>query len=99
MSEIEVVEEIYQALAARNFDRLFELIDDECVITQDPALPWGGRYVGHDGVAKFAMALVYHIDSTVTAEASFMADGDVIEYGRTRGYVLANNVQFDFPEV
>jgi ketosteroid isomerase-like protein len=99
MSEIEVVQEIYAALAVRNFDRLFELIDEACVITQDPALPWGGRYVGHDGVAKFAMALVYHIDSQVTAEACFMADGEVIQYGRTRGYVLANNAQFDLPTV
>jgi ketosteroid isomerase-like protein len=99
MSEIEVVQEIYEVLAVRNFDRLFELLAEDCVITQDAALPWGGRYVGHDGVAKFAMALVYHLDTTVTPEAFFMADGDVFLYGRTRGYVLANNVQLDLPVV
>jgi ketosteroid isomerase-like protein len=99
MSDIEVVQEIYATMAARNFDRLFELIDEECVITQDAALPWGGRHVGHDGVASFAIALVYHIASKVTAEAYFMADGDVIQFGRTRGQVLANSVEFDLPEV
>ena len=99
MSDIEVVQEIYTVMAARDFDRLFELLDPECVITQDPALPWGGRYVGHDGVAKFAMALVYHIDSTVTPEECFMADGDVFVSGRTRGHVLVTNVQIDLPVV
>ena len=99
MTEIEVVQEFYAVMAVRNFDRLFELVDEECVITQDPALPWGGRFVGHDGVAKFAMALVYHIDSQITVETCFMADGEVIVYGRTRGHVLVTNVQFDFPVV
>jgi ketosteroid isomerase-like protein len=98
-SDIEVVQAIYAAMAERDLDRLFGLLDEECVITQDPALPWGGRHVGHDGFATFGLTLAGTIDSAVTTEALFAADGDVIQCGRTRGTVVATGVAFDIPEV
>ena len=55
--EIEVVRQVYAAMAARDIERLQELIDPACVITQDERLPWGGRFVGHDGFLTFALAL------------------------------------------
>lgn len=67
MSDIEFVREVYVAMAARDIERLFELIDPTFVVTQDPALPWGGRHVGHDGFATFALALTGAIDSAVAA--------------------------------
>ena len=99
MSDIEIVEAIYAAMAARDFDKLFAMIDPECVITQDERLPWGGRHEGHDGVATFAMALTGTINSAVTMLAMFAADDEVIQYGRTAGTVVATGVEFDIPEV
>jgi ketosteroid isomerase-like protein len=99
MSDVEVVHTIYEAMAARDFDRLFALVDPSCVITQDPRLPWGGRFEGHDGLATFALTLTGTIDSAVTIDAIFAADDQVIEVGRTKGIVVATNVPFDIPEV
>ena len=99
MSNVEVVKQIYAAMAARDIPALVELVDAECVITQDSRLPWGGRFVGHDGLAAFASALTGAIASAVTTEALFEADGDVIQYGRTRGTTLAEERPFDIPEV
>ena len=99
MSDIEIVREVYAAMAARDLDRLFELIDPTVVVTQDPALPWGGRHVGHEGFATFALTLTGAIDSAVTTEAVFLADGEVIQCGRTRGTVRGTGVAFDIPEV
>ena len=99
MSDMEVVQEIYEAMATRDFDRLFALVDAHVVITQDERLPWGGRYSGHDGLASFALALTGTIDSAVTIEAMFEADGEVIQCGRTRGTVRATGASFDIPEV
>lgn len=99
MTEIDVVREVYAAMAARDFDRLFELIDPTFVVTQDPALPWGGRHVGHDGLATFALTLTGAIDSAVTTEALFAADDEIIQCGRTRGTVRATGAGFDIPEV
>ena len=62
-------------------------------------MPWGGRHEGHDGVAKFAMALTGTINSAVTVLAMFAADDEVIQYGRTAGTVVATGVEFDVPEV
>jgi uncharacterized protein len=99
MSDVEVVREIYDAMAARDLERLVELVDESIVITQDDRLPWGGRHEGHDGFSTFALALLGTIDSAVTVEAIFAADDEVIQCGRTKGTVLANGVAFDIPEV
>jgi|SRR5215210_872049 len=99
MSDVEVVREIYAAMAEHDLERLFARIDASIVVTQDPALPWGGRHEGHEGFGTFGLALRGAIDSRVTTEAVFAADGEVIQFGRTRGTVRANGVAFDVPEV
>ena len=99
MSDIDTVQAIYQAMATRDFDTLFQQIDERCVVTQDERLPWGGRHEGHDGVATFALALTSNIDSKVEIEAIFEADGDVFQVGRTKGTVVATGVPFDIAEV
>jgi uncharacterized protein len=99
MSDIEIVRRIYGAMEARDLDRLFELLHPDCVITQDPDLPWGGRHQGHEGFATFGLTLTSTIDSAVTIDAIFEADGEVIQCGRTRGTVRANGAAFDLPEV
>jgi ketosteroid isomerase-like protein len=97
--QIEVVRAIYSAMAERDIERLLDLIDEGCTVDQDPSLPWGGHHVGHDGFGTFALTLAATIDSAVTIEAIFAADGDVIQYGRTKGTVKSTGVAFDIPEV
>jgi ketosteroid isomerase-like protein len=53
VSNLQVIEELYEAFATDGLDRVLELCDPECVVTQDEELPWGGRYEGFDGVATF----------------------------------------------
>ena len=98
-SDTEVVTKIYEAMSAKDFAAIFERIDESFVVTQDDRLPWGGRYVGHDGFGTFGLTIGGIIDSAVTIDAIFEADGWVIETGRTRGTVKANGVAFDIPEV
>jgi ketosteroid isomerase-like protein len=99
MTDIEVVQAVYGAMAARDLEALLTLIDPAIVITQDAALPWGGRHVGLDGFAAFAAALTGSIQSAVTTEAMFEADGDVVQFGRTRGTTVHTQTPFDVPEV
>jgi hypothetical protein len=99
VNDVEVVEAIYAAIAAKDFDAIFTLADPTFVLTQDARLPWGGRYEGHDGFATFAITLVGTIDSQVTTEAMFTADGEVIQVGRTKGTVVATGAPFDVAEV
>jgi uncharacterized protein len=99
MSDIDVVERVYEAYAAQDLDGLLALSDPACVITQDPALPWGGRYVGHEGVTAFAFALGVTVDAALSVESLFEADGQVIECGRSRGTVRATGQTFDVPEI
>ncbi|MGI9028474.1 MAG: nuclear transport factor 2 family protein [Ilumatobacteraceae bacterium] len=98
-TDLHVVEEVYAAMAAGHIARLFELVDGECVITQDDRLPWGGRHVGHEGLATFGLRLREAIHSEVTTDALFAADGDVIQVGRTTGTVIRSGAAFDIAEV
>jgi uncharacterized protein len=96
---IETIQQIYEAFAHQDLEDLLSLVDFDCVVTQDASLPWGGRYVGRAGVTDFALAMIGAIDSSVTVESLFEADGQVIQSGRTKGTVRANGNAFDIAEV
>ena len=95
---VEVVKRIYQAFAEVDLDVIPKLTSPDIVITQDDALPWGGRYEGHDGLGEFALALLGAIDSKVTVHEIFEAGDRVVQYGRTAGTVRATGEPFDIPE-
>src|SRR4029079_12852552 len=75
---LEVVRDVYAAMAAKDVEGVLARCHPDVVITQDTALPWGGHFVGADGVAEFAIKLVGAIDSAVTPIAMFQADNDVV---------------------
>lgn len=95
---LEVVVAIYDAFARKDLEVVLALTSPDIVVTQDPALPWGGRFEGHDGLGRFVMALLGSIDSAVTIEAIFQAGDHVVQYGRTAGTVRSSGVRFDIPE-
>ena len=95
---LEVVTAFYDALAAKDLEKVLELTSPDIVVVQDPALPWGGRYEGHDGLGRFAMTIGGSIISAVTVEAMFEAGDRVVQYGRTAGTVRSNGAAFDIPE-
>ncbi|HEX7132674.1 MAG TPA: nuclear transport factor 2 family protein [Iamia sp.] len=98
-SPVEVVRGIYAAMHARDIAAVLAVVSPDLVLTQDPRLPWGGRYEGPDGFATFGLTLVENIDSAVTIDAIFEADDEVVQMGRTKGTVRSNGVAFDIAEV
>lgn len=94
-----MVRRVYEAFESQDLEGLLNLIDRNCVVTQDSALPWGGEFVGHEGITNFAMLLIGTISSTLTIGEIFEADGQVVQYGRTAGQVVATGKPFDLPEV
>jgi ketosteroid isomerase-like protein len=95
---IEVIERIYRAFADKDLETVLALTAPDIVVEQDPALPWGGRYHGHDGLGEFVLKLLGAIDSAVTIHEMYAAGDQVVQYGRTAGTVRANGCQFDIPE-
>ena len=99
MDNIAVIRKVYEAFEGQDLQALLDLTHPNCVVTQDPALPWGGEFVGHDGITNFAILLIGTISSTLTIGEIFEADGQVVQYGRTAGTVVATGRPFDLPEV
>jgi uncharacterized protein len=99
MDNISTIRKVYKAFEHQDLEALLSLTDPDCVVTQDPSLPWGGEFVGHEGITNFALLLIGTISSTLAIGELFEADGAVIQYGRTAGTVIANGNSFDIPEV
>lgn len=100
MGNLEVVQEIYRAMAERDIDAMFSHFAADCVVVQDPRLPWGGRWVGHDGLTEFALTLVGAIDSQVHIEAIYESDAEhVVQFGRTVGSTRDGGTPFDIHEM
>jgi uncharacterized protein len=95
---LEIVRAAYAALAAKDLAAVIDLCHPDVVLTQDRALPWGGRHVGADGLAEFAIALIGAIDSAVTPIAMFAAGDQVVQYGRTAGTARESGNAFDVAE-
>ena len=93
-----IVQELYDCFAAGDLDGMLRHADPEVVLTQDERLPWGGRYVGRDGVAEFGLKLASTVVTAVTPERLFEAGDKVIQIGRSRGTIRANGASYDIPE-
>jgi len=78
---------------------MLELCDPALTITQADELPWGGHFVGRDGLMDFVTKLISTIGSKVEHQGLFEAGDRVIQQGRTRGTVHATGVEFDIAEV
>lgn len=95
----EIVASIYEAMKAGDLEGMLALADPEMTITQAGELPWGGHFVGRDGLIEFVTKLISTIASQVVPEGLFEAGDRVIQRGRTHGTVRATGAEFDIPEV
>ena len=93
-----VVAEIYSCFAAGDLDGVLRHADPGVVLRQDDRLPWGGRYVGRDGVAEFGLKLAATVETAVMPERLFEAGDTVVQTGRSRGTIRANGASYDIPE-
>lgn len=98
MEALELVRTIYAGLAAKDPSPLLDNCADDVTLDQDPRLPWGGHFVGRDGLIDFMVKLSGAIDTKVTIEQIFQAGDDVVQSGRTSGSVRSNGAPIDVRE-
>jgi ketosteroid isomerase-like protein len=98
-ADVQVVMRMYEAFAQGNIPGLMALLDPACTVSQSTALPWGGEYVGPNGVLEFLGKLTGQIASAVTTER-YIDDGagHVVASGVTRGHVHATGREFAVAE-
>jgi uncharacterized protein len=98
-SNADIVASVYDAMKEADLDGILARCHPGLTITQAEELPWGGHYVGRDGLIEFVTKLISTIASQVEHEALFEAGDRVIQRGRTRGTVRETGAEFDIPEV
>ena len=96
---VEIIAELYEALARRDLPTIMALIDPEIIISQTTLLPWGGEYYGFDGLQKFFIELYRSVDSQLAVEEFVDAGDRVIVIGWTRGTVKATGAPFNIRAV
>lgn len=95
---VALVRAIYAAGESGDVSSVLELCAEGVIIDQDPRLPWGGHYVGRDGVMEFFVSLTTHVDTTIETDQLFRAGDDVVQHGRSRGTVRSNGAPIDVAE-
>jgi uncharacterized protein len=97
--DLEKVADIYDAYGRRRFGELLQFMSPEVEVWQSPELPWGGTYVGLEGVRQFLTRLNEHLDSRVQIERLIDAGEQIAAVGRTVGKARKTNLEFDVPVV
>ena len=97
MSNVAVIERLYDAFRRRDIPAVLALFADDVEIRQSSAVPWGGTHRGHDGAVTFFSKLTGTITSTVTIERFLDAGDHVVVIGSTRGTVNGSGAAFDVP--
>ena len=96
---VEIIAELYEALARRDLPAILSLIDPEIIVSQTELLPWGGEYHGFEGVQQFFTELFQCIESQLAVEEFVDAGDKVIVIGTTRGRVRATGATFNIRAV
>ena len=86
---------MYEALARRDLPAILRLIDSKIVVSQTELLPWGGEYLGFEGMQQFFTELYRNIDSQLAVEEFVDAGDKIIVIGSTRGHVRATGAMFN----
>ncbi|MDQ2679053.1 MAG: nuclear transport factor 2 family protein [Actinomycetota bacterium] len=100
MGNLQIVESIYAAMAAKDPAGVLSHLSEQVTIYQDPRLPWGGNHVGHHGFAEFALALTGAVTSSVRMDELYESDDrHVVQCGHTIGTVNETGAPFDVAEM
>ena len=62
MNAADLYREVFASFARGDMDALFERYDESCVIREAPTLPWGGDFVGRDGLRELLGKMTAHYD-------------------------------------
>jgi ketosteroid isomerase-like protein len=89
-SHVEIVRRGYEAFAAHNPSPVLEFLDDNVEWVVPAELPYGGTYVGRDGVVQMLMALAPHFAEQGVEPRRFIDAGDIVvaegrHFGRPAG--------------
>lgn len=82
---VQVVREVYDRYARRDFAGIFELLSPGIEVHQTDLLPWGGQHVGHAGARRFFALLAEYTDAMPTVSTCIEAGSDVAVVGRLVG--------------
>lgn len=93
------LQRIYEAFEARDFSKFFGLLSPEIQLTQNPGVPWGGKFRGHDGVRVFLERMAEQVISYVAIERILDAGESMAVTGRTYGATRRSHRRFDVPTV
>ena len=92
---VEIIAELYEALARRDLPAIMRLVDPGIVVSQTELLPWGGEFHGVEGAQQFFTELFSCVESLLAVEEFVDAGERVIVIGSARGRVRATGAQFN----
>lgn len=96
---LSLVEAFYDAMRRGDVAGVLDLTVENVIVVQSERLPWGGRFQGRDGLARFAAGVRAHVVSEVIVERAVAAGDRIAVTGWTRGSVVRTGHAFQVPLV
>jgi uncharacterized protein len=97
--DFDTVRSIYDAFARQDMETVQAALAADVVIDQPEALPWGGRYQGPDGFHAFLGAMLSRVQPTLEVGELLESGEHIVQVGRSRGRVRANDHDYEIREV
>lgn len=89
MTEIELVKKFYEHLAANNRQGAYSLLSDDFVLKQAVSLPYGGEYIGINGLNDFFKNFsAFWKDFKTLQTDYYFSDDKVFAISKIRGVIL-----------
>ena len=96
---VDIVSEIYKALARRDLPAILRLIDSKIMVSQTELLPWGGEYLGFEVFSSSSPDYLGPIDSQLAVGEFVDVGYKVIVIGFSRGQVRSTGATFNLRAV
>jgi ketosteroid isomerase-like protein len=80
---VERAKSFYEALFARNWAVVNEILSPDVVVHEPAGLPYGGEYRGHDGFKRLMKSLPEYWSAVGPADIGYTAAGDVVHMETT----------------
>ncbi len=89
MTEVELVKKFYEFLAKGNRQDAYSLLSNDFVLNQAASLPYGGEYIGVNGLNDFFQKFYAFWREFETLQSDyFYSDNKVFAISKIRGVVL-----------
>jgi ketosteroid isomerase-like protein len=99
-TSVDIVRDFWSQWAAGDEETAFSVLHPTVRWVIPDIVPWGGSYIGSDGIREYCERAARHIRDDTAVYSEFLGSGErVVDIGYWQATVRSNGVRFRVPTV